>query len=121
MTAIDWQQIIGDGVNESFWRIAGGGGPSQEETNTGDLQVAYDVLAARVPQACPTCDVCRNGGYTDEVGEFVSISNPCPDCPTVAKLLAIGAAVMTWPEPDRRFYYEQGQGELLDHMRAVEP
>jgi hypothetical protein len=118
MTAIDWEQIIGKGVNESFWRMGGGGGPSQAETNTGDLQVAHDVLATRVPQACPTCE--GDGNRRSECGAYRP--GACPDCPTVAKLLAIGAAVMGFDElPQSSDAYSDGWNDCLIALRAVEP
>jgi hypothetical protein len=120
MTAIDWQQIIVDGLQISA-----------EYGDPWDYNVTGNVATLRVPQACPTCDVCRNGGYTDEVGEFVSISNPCPDCPTVAKLLAIGAAVMTDaipaqpgftpPQGQAWDWYIEGWNDATAALRAVDP
>lgn len=54
-------------------------------------RAANHALATRVPALCPTCD-----GTTvthNERHEWADIS--CPDCPTIGRLLAIGAAVMT--------------------------
>jgi hypothetical protein len=55
------------------------------------------------------------------------MGHDCPDCPTVAKLLAIGAAVMTakkssvssWMHPEDR---EQAltRNEVIAYLRAVE-
>jgi len=51
----------------------------------------------------------------------------CPDCPTVSKLLAIGAAVMTTPGitespiSSYRRAWINGCHETLTHLQAVEP
>lgn len=85
-------------------------------------------LAAKVPKLCQACG---GSGYVVEshiLGENV---NPCPDCPTIAKLLAIGAAVMTdgFELPAPRGYAHQlsqagfayGVEMAVAHLRAVQP
>jgi hypothetical protein len=116
VTAIDWQQIGRDAVrrgDEAYWEQV------RKATATHDLELIpkhWDLwsdtfLAARVPQACPTCE--GAGEWVYDMERVV-----CDHCPTVAKLLAIGAAVMTW-EP-----HVVAAGESLlwqTSLRAVEP
>ena len=89
------------------------------------LQVAVDLqLAARVPALCTTC-----GGTTvthNERHEWADIQ--CPDCPTIGRLLAIGAAVMT-AESSEDGWVVQLPGQLatnfsvplLTQLREVQP
>jgi hypothetical protein len=122
MTVIDWQPLIAHAVDNAYWHMAGGHGPSDETPDAGDMQVAYEFLATRVPQACPTCKGlgCTCPGYCERADDHV-----CPDCPTVAKLLAIGAAVMTaptWVADDWSLRaWTDGWNTAHGRLRAVEP
>jgi hypothetical protein len=112
MTAIDWHEIIAVATDRDEWVY--GHSPDHDE-------VADCVLATRVPQACPTCD---GSGWTS--WQTPEMHGPqvwlCPDCPTVAKLLAIGAAVMGFDElPQSSDAYSDGWNDCLIALRAVEP
>jgi hypothetical protein len=98
---IDWQEIIKANIDATAATQAG-------------LVSLQSAIATRVPQACSTCD-----GFPEGCG--------CPHCPTVGKLLAIGAAVMgarvrdddgsVQIGPLRLAYAES----LLNTLQAVEP
>ena len=97
------------------------------------------VLAAKVSELCRACG---GGGLVpqchpehDAQGEDCGCPAnfmPCPDCPTIAKLLAIGAAVMsaerrTDPTFDTGTWGTVINGEFvwsadtLEALRAVQP
>ena len=88
------------------------------------IREASELLAARVPALCTTC-----GGTTvthNERHEWADIQ--CPDCPTIGRLLAIGAAVMT-AESSEDGWVVQLPGQLatnfsvplLTQLREVQP
>ncbi len=86
---------------------------------TGDAldHAGHAVLAAEVPELCPTCggrgwEVCSVNKYGEPDG-----AAECLDCPTIAKLLAIGAAVMSADMDDQSTMVRL----FLDHLRAVQP
>jgi hypothetical protein len=114
MTAIDWQQVFRDAPADG-WLCAS--------------PFPSTLLAIRVPQACPTCDGSGIRRYTDYLnGYIVGATEPCPDCPTVAKLLAIGAAVMHGIDgspPDANHvnqdWWIEGWEDAQIALRAVEP
>lgn len=68
-------------------------------------------LDARVPALCQTC----NGKGT--VPGPADLPFTCPDCPTIGKLLAIGAAVMACPADEPFAEWR----EHLRILRAVQP
>jgi hypothetical protein len=104
VTAIDWQQIFAE-------RLLRGEPTVVTSWELGDADI---ILATRVPQACPTC-----GGSGIKMFPAPILGVDCPDCPTVAKLLAIGAAVMTLDEDS--FSSEPFWYDIIDRLRAVEP
>jgi hypothetical protein len=112
VTAIDWQTLIATEDMNSSGNV-----------NPNDwpwfLEQAALLLATTVPQACPTCLGVGMLRFTSDKGW----TDPCTDCPTVAKLLAIGAAVMAWQqeEPGPRKAYRVARHILIDELRAVEP
>ena len=61
----------------------------------GDYASADAILTLPVPELCPTC--VGNGWIVvgQSMGGPYGEQNQCPDCPTFAKLLTIGAEV--WP------------------------
>jgi hypothetical protein len=121
MTAIDWHEIIAVATDRDEWVY--GHSPDHDE-------VADCVLAARVPQACPTCEGSGHLGPATGSPQR-DYGRACPDCPTVAKLLAIGAAVMTDaipaqpgfmpPQGQAWGWYIEGWNDATAALRAVEP
>ena len=87
-----------------------------------------DVMTAKVPAACNTCKGTGIESGIDMHGD--SDFWDCPDCPTIAKLLAIGTAVMTAQDDGYGVRVDVG-GEtygttdgarfLLRILRVVEP
>jgi len=75
VTGVDFAALM----ERAAW---GGGDP--------DTVIAY-ALAASVPQLCQTCE----GQGVVFCADADDIGDACDDCPTVERLLAIGAAVMT--------------------------
>lgn len=81
------------------------------------------ALDAKVPDLCQTCGgtkrVATPGTSVDYVG--------CPDCPTIAQLLAIGAAVMSAEVSGGWIVQLPGQLAtnaaelLLSQLRSVQP
>lgn len=80
-------------------------------------------LTDKRPDLCPTCDgasMVRNRSRSGDT------HIDCPDCPTIGRLLAIGAAVMTGaingqPFDFDRSSYRQGIDDCLAELRAVQP
>jgi hypothetical protein len=116
-------------------------GTSMEHSATNDagefeffLSDAKAVLAAKVPDLCPDChddpgfDGMVWSGAVDYSGERYYIDCDHPDAPSIGKLLAIGAAVMTATvnEADYVFLDEPIMKSkasaygLLEVLRAVE-
>lgn len=76
------------------------------------LAIPDEVLAAKVPELCQTCagesviyDLrCDNCGGSASLPLGMTCENhhakpqPCPDCPTIGQLLAIGAAAWVGAE-----------------------
>ena len=86
-----------------------------------------DQLAAKVPELCPTCG---GSGHTEAIRSPRTPDDcTCSDAPTIAKLLAIGVAVMTkcaefddcaWTaEQVKRC--EFGTHPIIAGLRAVQP
>lgn len=87
---------------------------------------ARDVLAAKVPELCSTChgvgticDLrCDNCGGSASLPLGMTCSNhlakptPCPDCPTIGKLLAIGAAVIVSDFDEQHPRNEDGSWQM---------
>ena len=93
--------------------------PLLEPDHRGWKITADGVLAAKVPELCLACKGlgCTCPGYCERTDDHV-----CPDCPTIAKLLAIGAAVMTDHGLDEPMGdYAHGWNHLLADLRAVQP
>jgi hypothetical protein len=135
VSGIDWHTILGHAAYNA---------PPDEHGMVGYAVAGNAILAARVPQACSTCEgkpwmtqlVCcgRDSGswrfathaeadalresYVNAEGhERTGTVTLCPDCPTVAKLLAIGVAVMTakaWDWPKARLRQVTGHIEVED-------
>lgn len=88
-------------------------------------------LAAKVPQLCQTCGGTQRIAAPEGRGDGLPDPGwcaPCPDCPTIARLLAIGAAVMTatlerseWVALDGDKDLTRVAGTLLARLRAVQP
>lgn len=87
-------------------------------------------LATKVPELCQVCGGTGERHY--EWGGKAGTFDPCPDCPTIARLLAIGVAVMSgrvelpavtfggtpnWQQQDRH----DGAAWLLAELREVQP
>ncbi len=96
------------------------GGATQEQLDSAWQVEARTALAAKVPELCQTCD-----GFGCSV---IIEDGDCPDCPTIAHLLAIGAAVMTAKvegtcavriSPDHNVAIEADR--LLQFLRSVQP
>lgn len=65
---------------------------------------AADVLAAKVPELCPDCD--SNGWTVADIGNGDAVGLQCdhPNSPTIARILAIGAAGWEiWHRADGEF------------------
>ena len=125
----DPQTIIAQAVQQAFWEMSGGDkGPLDDDPDSGDQQVAWSILAARYPAACPICL-----GKGEVIGPLIPPgpghwTAECLVCPTIGKLLEVGAAVMTWTS--EAFYpsiwglqdaYIEGGNAVIDHLRRVEP
>lgn len=142
MTAPDFVAVIAGAMRS-------GSGNGQTVTIPG--VAARSALAAKVPELCKTCSGesviydlrCDNCGGSASLPLGMTCANhlakpqPCPDCPTIGQLLAIGAAVWSatlmpirspqWagvvvqalPEgsPRAAIYAEQ----LLNYLRNVQP
>ena len=77
MSGVDWRAALGDVV------VLGA------QINPIPL-----ILATRVPQLCQTCE--GSGKVRNQAWMTRGVVwTDCPDCPTVERLLAIGAAVWT--------------------------
>lgn len=129
MSAIDWKEIVGGAVqvsDDDYWSAV------KRVIYDRDLYAipkhwtvwASAALATRVPQACQTCE--GDGIRRSECGAYRP--GACPDCPTVAKLLAIGAAVMhgidgSPPNANHvnQDWWIEGWEDAQVALRAVEP
>lgn len=85
------------------------------------------VLAATVPALCGTCGGTagmEEGCPRCSLG-ICSAHQPCLYCPTIAKLLAVGAAVMTLDLSGDEGHISpthiNAQQALVDYLRAVQP
>ncbi len=99
------------------------------QLGVGDGRLSAVALAAKVPELCSTCDeferTIRPNG--EQVRAYVSCDHR--EAPTIAKLLAIGAAVMSSQVyNDGEYVYGDWQentyriaGNLLQALRAVQP
>jgi hypothetical protein len=85
------------------------------------------VLDAEVPELCQTCD--GSGVETEDSMIVVGVPGgqypigPCPECPTIGQLLAIGALVYGYPWTVNDFgasAWPPIQG-FLEMLRAVQP
>ena len=115
-------------ISDLVWRVGG------IASDTGG-RVADAILAARYPAACPVCL-----GKGEVIGPLIPPgpghwTAVCMVCPTIGKLLEVGAAVMRcktqWagiaegarlqvdaPGFSSHVLYAT---DLIDHLRAVEP
>jgi hypothetical protein len=96
VNGVDWQTLIDRELFEQF-------------EGSGELPCARDLLATRVPQLCEWCE---GRGWLDDLDND-GATVPCPDCPTVERLLAIGAAVM-----DPQLWLDDA---ILEWLRSVTP
>ncbi len=109
MSSINFESIFKNGM----WSVDGGA-LSASMTR----KIAQAELTAKVPELCPDChgdpSWLRDGAHGN--------LEPCdhPNAPTIAKLLAIGAAVIA--AKSRDFYgddYDDGWNDCLDALRLV--
>ena len=137
MTAPDFAAILADNVRSASW---------DGRTINSPQYAAECALAALVPEPCQTCagesviyDLrCDNCGGSASLPLGMTCENhhakpqPCPDCPTIGRLLAIGTAVMTArmesPEGSGRQgvllggeYLAQSADRTIAYLRAVQP
>ena len=122
----DLQTSIAKAVQQAYWEMSGGDKGPLDDPDTGDQQVAWTILTARYPAACTTCKgTGATLGLATDAQSWKVIT--CLDCPTIGKLIAVGAAVMTWTS--EAFYpsteglqdaYIEGGNDVIDHLRAVE-
>lgn len=103
MTAPDFAAILADNVRSASW---------DGRTINSPQYAAECALAALVPEPCQTCagesviyDLrCDNCGGSASLPLGMTCENhhakpqPCPDCPTIGQLLAIGAAAWVGAE-----------------------
>jgi len=114
-------------------------------TSTEAHRAALGGIAAKVPELCQTCagesviyDLrCDNCGGSASLPLGMTCENhhakpqPCPDCPTIGDLLAIGAAVWTAPDANPNHapvnhrgtdhhVWASGWDAALVHLRAVQ-
>jgi len=113
VSAPDFAAIIDGEINDYIdWDVPGN---------------AADILAAKVPELCRECE----GTGLDYSGN-VNHPTECQDCPTIAKLLAIGAAVMSadeanpdsapsWYVAGEPFMWAAGFDAATSRLRSVQP
>lgn len=71
------EEAIADRINQSFWEMEGGEGSAPEPFSTGDLQLAYDLLAG------PVGDLLAENERLRTVPEDVACDGRCLDGPAV--------------------------------------
>ena len=130
--AVDFAAIMADGL-----RSAAADGRTIQQPG----HAARSALATKVPELCSTChgtemvfDLrCDNCGGSASLPLGMTCPNhlakptPCPDCPTIGQLLAIGAEVMGLrtnffsvfgPDRGRQTWYEAPM--LLLHLQGCQ-